>query len=84
MKISEVTFREQNWLEPHPIWYLLGVSFENFDEHPRQLYTGVPLPPHPPPRVIQQPLSSYRDLSDSPIELVPSMNKNGTNGGENE
>ena len=30
-------------------WYLLGVTFEKFDEHPHHFYVGVPPPPPPPP-----------------------------------
>ena len=27
---------------PHPYWYIFGVIFENFDEHPRHVRMGVP------------------------------------------
>ena len=50
-------------------WYLLGVTFKKFDEHPRHLYMGVPPPPRgvaetgglnfPPPRLPWAPLAQW-------------------------
>ena len=42
---TEISFRGQFKLEPHPHWSPLGVSFEFSDEHPHHFYVGVPLPP---------------------------------------
>ena len=42
-----VPLRGENKYEPCPqkrFWYLLGVIFQNSDDHPRHLYMGVPPP----------------------------------------
>ena len=38
---TEIFFRGQFKLEPHPHWSPLGVSFEFSDEHPHHFSVGV-------------------------------------------
>ena len=46
-----VPLRGEKTFKPHKTrsWYLLGVLFKIFDEHPHPLYMGDP---HPPPGIL--------------------------------